>query len=450
MDDRPGWTPERGRGGDPRSAGRRRKGALSAGLLLLLLADTGGAAPRWAALPAAPVTSRIDDLHFVDPLTGWIATGDGTIYRTNDGGISWQPQFTDPELYFRCIRFADRDHGWAGTLVTPKLLFATANGGATWEVVTNLPEPRPNALCGLWAPSSRVVYAVGSFSGPARVLKTGDGGATWSSSDLSSLAETLVDVYFWNELEGIVVGSTGDFPSQSRSVVLRTTNGGASWQRRHLGSRLNEWAWKVSFLTADTGYVSLERPGPPMFLLKTVNRGLTWSELPFEPYNEQGIGFVTPRVGWIGGDHNPTFGTTDGGSTWSETPWGDDLNRFQFLGPTLGYGSGTTVYKYGDPPLTDADPAVPRRPQLAALPNPFGPRTTIRYDLAAPARVTLLVADPAGRVVRRLAAGAQEAGPHRLEWDGRDDGGRDLPAGVYLYVLHAGDRHEMGKLVRVR
>ena len=64
--------------------------------------------------------------------------------------------------------------------------------------------------------------------------------------------------------------------------------------------------------------------------------------------------------------------------------------------------------------------------------------------------VTLFVTDATGRLVRWLANGTQEAGPRTVEWDGRDDDGAETPPGIYLFVLHAGDQHEMGKLVRVR
>lgn len=428
--------------------------AAVAGLCLFATGPVPGAraAPQWWALPGAPLTSRIDDLHFVDPLTGWIATGDGAIYRTGDGGATWTGQFNDPTLYFRSIRFADSQRGFAGTLSSSHLLYATVDGGTTWTLVTNIPEPRPVALCGLSAPTSQVIYGVGSYAGPPRLIKTTNAGATWTSSDLSQHASTLIDVHFLSATEGFAVGSTGEFPDFSRSVVLRTTNGGMSWQRRYLGTRDGEWGWKISFPTPDTGYVSLERTGSgPMYFLKTVDRGLSWTTLPFEPYNEQGIGFVNPRVGWLGGRGNPTFGTTDGGQTWTETPWGEYLNRFQFLSPTIGYGAGVTVYKYAEA-LVAVDPRIPAaaRPSLTALPNPFGPRTTIRYELTAPVEVNLFVADPTGRLVRRLVRGRQDAGPHVLDWDGRDDAGREVAAGIYLYVLHAGTKHEMGKLVRVR
>src|SRR5688572_10605215 len=259
--------------------GARIRALIASALLVVLTAAPARAQPQWQALPGATTASRIDDLHFLNPLTGWTATGDGAIYRTQDGGTHWDVQFWDPALYFRSIRMADSQRGFAGTLVSSKLLYTTGNGGASWTLVTNLPVLRPNGVCGLSAPSSQVVYGVGSYSGPARILKTANGGASWTSTDLSALATTLVDVHFANTLEGIAVGSTGTFPSQSQAVVLRTTNGGATWQRRYLGSRLGEWGWKISFPTPDTGYVSLERTGPPMYLLKTVNRGQTWTEL---------------------------------------------------------------------------------------------------------------------------------------------------------------------------
>jgi len=390
----------------------------------------------------------LDDLHFLNASLGWVCSGEGRIYRTTDAGASWETQYDSPIIYFRSIRFADTQHGWAGTLSSEALLYRTTNGGGDWTQVSNIPEPRPNAICGISVASSQVIYAVGSYSGPARVIKTTDGGTTWTSTDLDPLASTLVDVYFKNSSEGFAVGGVGTFPDPVRSVVLHTTDGGATWQQRFLGTRDHEWGWKISFPTPAVGYVSLERGTGPMFFLKTENGGLTWSELPFANENEQGIGFATPAIGWIGGWANPTYGTTDGGATWSATPWGDYVNRFQFLSSTFGYATGVTVYRYAEGPVAVADERKPKRRPLAA-PNPFGPGTTIRFELQAAERVRLYIADPSGRVVRTLEDGVRGAGAHVVAWDGRNDRGAQAPAGIYLYVLHAGERHEMGKLARV-
>lgn len=428
----------------------RRARGLGVALVAATLAGVAvaRATPMWQALPAAPTSIRMDGLSFVDANHGWVGSAEGWIYRTTDGGASWTLQLNSPTNYIRCVEFADMQNGWAGTLNSGAILYHTSNGGDTWTPVPNLPDLKPNAVCGIWVASPRVIYCVGSYSGPARMLKSADGGLTWTSKDLAPLAGTLVDVYFRNDSVGFAVGGVGAFGDTTRSVVLQTTNGGATWTQRYVGNRLGEWGWKISFPTPTIGYVSLERNQGPMFLLKTIDGGSTWSELPFEDYNEQGIGFATPDIGWIGGYSNPTFGTTDGGATWNPTPWGDYIDRFQFVVPTLGYATGVTVYRYQETAL-----AVPgagtARPRSLAAPNPFVNHTTIRFSLRGPIRVQLFIADPAGRIVRSLEDGPRGAGTHVVEWDGRDDRGTPAPAGIYLYVLHAGDQHEMGKLVRV-
>ena len=70
-------------------------------------------------------------------------------------------------------------------------------------------------------------------------------------------------------------------------------------------------------------------------------------------------------------------------------------------------------------------------------PNPFGPVTSIRFDLAKPAHVRLVVYDISGRLVRTLADARAEAGSHSVAWNGRDERGREMPSGLYFYRLVA-------------
>jgi hypothetical protein len=71
------------------------------------------------------------------------------------------------------------------------------------------------------------------------------------------------------------------------------------------------------------------------------------------------------------------------------------------------------------------------------VPNPFNPRAEIRYDVPAPGRVDLAVFDLRGRLVRVLVAEPLPAGHHAAVWDGRDDGGRTVAAGVYFARIRA-------------
>ena len=101
-----------------------------------------------------------------------------------------------------------------------------------------------------------------------------------------------------------------------------------------------------------------------------------------------------------------------------------------------------------DLPIATVSPAVLG---LAAEPNPFGPMTSIRYELPRGARVGLVVLDATGRVVRRMADGeTRAAGAHRLQWDGRDEGGRELASGVYRLRLDADGVVRIGQVVLLR
>ncbi|MBC8424295.1 hypothetical protein H8E07_09250, partial [bacterium] len=77
-------------------------------------------------------------------------------------------------------------------------------------------------------------------------------------------------------------------------------------------------------------------------------------------------------------------------------------------------------------------PALPAGRLHPAAPNPFNPRTTLRFELTRGGDVRLDVYDLDGRRVRTLVDGYLPAGEHRAIWAGRDDGGRPLSSGPYL------------------
>jgi len=64
-------------------------------------------------------------------------------------------------------------------------------------------------------------------------------------------------------------------------------------------------------------------------------------------------------------------------------------------------------------------------------PNPFHPYTTLRFSLASTGPVELTIYDVAGRKVKTLLDGVLEAGSHEVVWDGTDQTGHDVSAGVY-------------------
>ncbi len=98
--------------------------------------------------------------------------------------------------------------------------------------------------------------------------------------------------------------------------------------------------------------------------------------------------------------------------------------------------------------LTEAIPTEFRLQQN--YPNPFNPETTIRYDLPVQAEVRLTIFDVLGRTVRTLVEQKQLAGAHSIVWDGRDDRGRQLASGLYLYRVTAGEFHKTAKMLLLK
>ncbi|RMF61845.1 MAG: T9SS C-terminal target domain-containing protein, partial [Calditrichaeota bacterium] len=98
-----------------------------------------------------------------------------------------------------------------------------------------------------------------------------------------------------------------------------------------------------------------------------------------------------------------------------------------------------------------AGEAIPTKFRLLQnYPNPFNPTTTIRYDLPVQTEVHLRIYDLLGRTVRTLVAQKQAAGAHSAVWDGRDDSGRQLASGVYVYRLEAGEFKKSAKMLLLK
>lgn len=100
------------------------------------------------------------------------------------------------------------------------------------------------------------------------------------------------------------------------------------------------------------------------------------------------------------------------------------------------------------PRTTDVSMIEDRQP-LSAGPNPFTDGTEIGFMLASPARIDLRIYDLAGREVRQLTDGSSlQAGVHRMGWDGKQSGGREVPAGIYFARLRGAGAERSLTLVK--
>jgi YVTN family beta-propeller protein len=84
------------------------------------------------------------------------------------------------------------------------------------------------------------------------------------------------------------------------------------------------------------------------------------------------------------------------------------------------------------------------------MPNPFNPVTTIKYSIAQPERVSLMVYDVSGRLVRTLVDDHQAADVYRVTWDGTNNQSQRVASGLYFYRLVAGKFIETRKMLLLK
>ena len=83
-------------------------------------------------------------------------------------------------------------------------------------------------------------------------------------------------------------------------------------------------------------------------------------------------------------------------------------------------------------------------------PNPFNPVTTLRYDLPEDAMANITIYDMMGRQVSTLVNRKQTAGYKSVQWNATNSAGSPVSAGIYLYMIQAGEFRQTKKMVLLK
>ena len=114
----------------------------------------------------------------------------------------------------------------------------------------------------------------------------------------------------------------------------------------------------------------------------------------------------------------------------------DDIRSAPVIGAYGGPGVFTAVKE-----LSDKEKLIPEHYYLSQnYPNPFNPETTIEYQLPKPSKVSLKI----------LIDGKQKAGHQSINWDGRNNFGRDVASGIYTYHLKTDEFVKSRKMILIR
>jgi len=146
----------------------------------------------------------------------------------------------------------------------------------------------------------------------------------------------------------------------------------------------------------------------------------------------------------VPGDHEVHLLTQDGSV---------DLRQVQQVVVLVGSGGETRLsLVVGEPEyVQEQERCLPRPFALRpAYPNPFNPKTTLGFTLPRISHVNLDIFDVRGRLVRHLVDDSFEAGLHEVPWNGLDDGGRSVSAGVYFSRMQTRQFQQIRKVTLVR
>jgi photosystem II stability/assembly factor-like uncharacterized protein len=298
-------------------------------------AQTPTASPAPTPSPTAtPTGAAPRAIRFADALRGWLGTADG-ILGTTDGGATWERQLTSGSI--TRLWSHDATHAWA--LAGLSALYRTQDG-VHWIASPTTPFP---LIVDIDALSPDLLWAIGVAPAPdgaapaqrlGNVMRSTDGGATWQAIG----THTMWSVCFDTPTDGI---------GAEAKQVFRTADAGRTWFPIATLAINDDGPWypTLGCPNGTNDRVQVTEPkiglGHAAYLVyRTTDAGRTWVLEFGEGYT---LGTVVPPFTPSLGSYPSTFGAMAGGRTWfiTCTP-ATDTQEFLILGPggeTLARGS---------------------------------------------------------------------------------------------------------------
>jgi len=225
--------------------------------------------------PSIPSFAPAEDFKFIDKLHGWVL-GPFQIWRTADGGLTWQT-YSPPTYYgLASSFFLDPYEGWIGCGYG--IVYHIENGGERWEEV--MPGPEKNKaseeieFTDIFFISKNVGWVMGVRG---ELFRTLDGGKNWRPLSFSIPGEGwfINSIYFLNKNEGWAVGWGPDnnVYENKGGIVLHTADGGVSWKEVDI-QHSKSFYELVHFSDSQNGWVLSRRN-----VYRTVDGGKTWGNV---------------------------------------------------------------------------------------------------------------------------------------------------------------------------
>lgn len=277
-------------------------------LLLIFVHIQFAAGQAWKVHPNN-IKGDLVAIHFTSASRGFIAGDNGYLASTSDGGRSWREYSLNTTENINEIYFRNDDNGY---LVAGRKLFITSDGGSNWRetVIFRTSDFRgatPTLLSIRFADRRRGL-AVGSLLNArgnvidSLVMRTVDGGESWQRIIVPFKGE-LFHLDFSGSSHGWIVGDNG--------MLIATVDGGDTWRVQKTGT--TKALYNVDFRDDEEGYAV----GEAGTILRTENGGSTWEIVRTAfPGTFMRVDFADDKNGWIVGHKGVILRSTDKGRTW--------------------------------------------------------------------------------------------------------------------------------------
>jgi len=401
------------------------------------------------SITGSPDGARYDDIYFVNDSIGWGVNANGYIYKTVDAGTNWEMQHESFD-YFRSVEFFDANVGLAGTL--DYAVYRTEDGGDTWNNIIDSFPPEVVGICGMDVVDANTIFACGNVLEPAFILRSYDRGQTWEYKDMNSVSTYLIDIYFLNPDTGFCAGLSS--VDAEGAILLKTTDGGDTWEPVLKSMAYTDTFWKIFQVNKDTLVMTIENFGSEhLRYAYSYDRGETWTikeVLPTFDYAQM-IGFFNDTIGYYG--NNNLYQTLDGGTTWTPVDTFTvytSFNRFFKVRPGLAYAASAFIYKIQDTSVVYVDvenaqtQEHPRQWLSDIAPNPATGHIHFTYELKFKTRMYLEIINQQGQIMQRMYHGWQYPGKYEVDED------IHLQPGMYTLILYTYDGLLSKKFVVVK
>ncbi len=282
----------------------------------------------------------LDRIHFVDSLYGW-AIGGATIgtsspyFYTADGGKSWYLYSDWVDIMGTDINFVNRDTGFIAS--ANGIIYKTTNGGQSWDTIQTPAEQ--DVLRLFFVDENNGWATLDNQNHNYQLLKTTNSGQSWDTVKVfETNISSIESLFFINDSIGYCGGCYADIENQdSYTTISKTVNKGQDWDIIYEGKNQFFGIHEIFFINNSIGWAVGEMPSQKYGIIKTSNGGKTWQEdsLPELTYrlgpNRQAsiifsIDFINDTLGWLTctddqssrNQHGYILITTDGGKTWEQ------------------------------------------------------------------------------------------------------------------------------------